>query len=138
MFGFSFIGSRSFWLETKTNTGGQFVDGKWVDGIIEYTYTEYQCMREPYPRGNASEVLPAGVKSSDTYIISTFQDLKVHEDSTGIAHNADVIYFSDPQTDSTAQAYIVFDKEEWEDNTGFQLISSGHGRYICIRREKVM
>ena len=117
-------------------------DGYWEDGVYyedstpTVTYTEFEGDWEPVGSGEKTKVLPEGLMSSKAVWIYTSESLETATDLKGANFSeGDVVYLSDPTTDSTAKAFDIFEEEPWHADGGFQLLE-GHNAYIAIRREK--
>lgn len=123
--------------ENKTETGGQFIDGKWVEGTITLTYTPIDGFVQPYTRSESSEALPSGVKSSESLYLYTNQSLVLHNDLPNNQAVGQIIYTEDPTTNPSATAYVAWDKEPWETNTNFKLIDQNYDKVILVRKEKI-
>ena len=125
------------YLKTETQgTPNTFVKGILVEGTKTISYVPFECIPEPYSKGETSLVLPSGVSSRDAYILFTSKSLKTHDDLKGTATVADIVYLENPEDDQYAHPYVVFDHAPWKKNGGFQLLG-GHGEYLIIRQEKV-
>ena len=136
MQGFTLLQDDTIYLENKTEVGS-YIGGKWIEGSPEITYTEVDAIYEPYTKSLVSYVLPEGVKSSDSQVIFSEYNLKVHNDLGVNSRVADIVYFEDPETNTHACPYIVFDKDVWKANKGFTLLSEDYSYYIAIRQDKL-
>ena len=137
MFGFELLEDDSFWRRDIVYTDGNFIGGVWNEGTPTVTYEELQGITEPYADGETSLVLPEGVYNSESSLLYTDEVLYVHSDLDGSARTADLIYLEDPETNTSAKPYVVFDKEAWKTNTGFTLLSEDYGVYLLVRQDKL-
>ncbi|MCP3682620.1 MAG: hypothetical protein GY861_08020 [bacterium] len=123
--------------ENKTETGGQFVDGKWVEGTITLSYEAIDGFVEPYTRSESSDALMSGVKSSESLYLYTNRSLILHNDLPNNQATATVIYTEDPTVNPAATAYLAWDKEPWKTNMNFKLVNQDYDKVILVRKEKI-
>lgn len=133
MQGFTLLQDDTIYLQNKVEEGS-YIGGKWVAGNGAITYTEVSAIFEPYTKSIVSYVLPEGVSSSDSQVIFSEYDFKVHNDRVGSARVADVVYLNDP---TSTDPYVVFDKAVWKSNKGFTLLTADYYYYIAIRQDKL-
>lgn len=120
------------YLKTIVAGGGKWVDMEWVEDSPVVGYTPFTGTWEPYQTGEDMIVLPDGVSSTDARIIYTEQELKTVDSVGGDSTLADIVYFKNPVTNPTTDAYRVVSKGDWELNASFQLMDS-YGEYIVER-----
>ena len=137
MLGFTLLKDSTFYKENKSTPDGAYVNGRWVEGETIYTYDPIEGIREPYSKAESSSSLPEGVKSSESFKLYTESELYTHNDLEGTARVADIIYFQNPEIVSTAHPFVVWDKEAWDANDGFELLTGDYGYYILIRQDKL-
>lgn len=134
--GFELLKDDTVYLETRVETGS-YVSGTWVEGDDEITYTAFDGLSEPNNKAISSFVLPTGVKNSETMFLYTSEDLYTHSDIGDSARVASIVYLENPETNTSALPYVVFDKEPWGNNAGYQLFDTNDYLYILIRQDKL-
>lgn len=122
--------------ENKTDVGGAFIDGVWTEGTIILSYTSIDGFVEPYVRSASSDVLPSGYKSSESLYLYTNTPIILHNDLPENQAMGDTIYIEDPTLNPSAVAYLAYDKEPWQTNANFTLITQNYDKVILVRKEK--
>lgn len=133
---FRLLGTVPFWKRVITASTGDFDNGVWVEGTTTVEYEEYECRWQPYNRGETEKVLPSGVKGRDIINLWTIEELAVADDLENLQTPPDIIYLENPNTNPNAVAYSVEDKEDWNRQGSFRLISSDFNVYTCRRVPK--
>lgn len=133
---FSLITDKTYYKKVVTRVGGGVVGGIYNKGTEVITYEPFVGNKEPFEQGEESFVLPEGVTSRDAKILFSPEDLKVHTSTTKNASVADVVYFTNPETNLNAEGYVVWDKEVWDELDGNFTMIDNYQTYICIREAK--
>lgn len=128
---------RTLYKLVETSTS----DGNWEDGVYfegsfpVITYTPFKGEFEPLSTGESRFVLPEGINSEDAVIVFSDVELELAINNNGVVSGGDSIFLQDPVIFPNAIEYVVFNKEDWLTNTGFELLDVDSYDYICIRRE---
>lgn len=134
---FTLLQDETMYVKKKVVTGiGEVIDGVYYPPTAVESYVPFYGRWEPISGGKVKYVLPEGLQSSYSIMITTEDKLKEAEDIGGANYSqGSVVYLSNPDTDEDALPFDVFKAEEWVGNAGFTLLN-GHNKYICVRREK--
>lgn len=110
--------------------------------LINYVLTESapvvvkkSGVTEPYKSGETSLILPSGITSEASLLVYSEHDLKTFNNLKGNTSNADLVTFIDPVANPDAMKYMIMDKEVWDANASFALLST-HQVYLAVRVEQ--
>lgn len=127
---FTLIQDSDMWVISKTVS------------LINYVLTESapvivkkSGVTEPYNSGETSLILPSGITSEASLLVYSEHDLKTFNNLKGNTSNADLVTFIDPVANPDAMKYMIMDKEVWDANASFALLST-HQVYLAVRVEQ--
>ena len=134
---YELLTSRTLYRKIETVTE----DSAWVDGVYypttstTVTYEEFLGDFEPVGSGERKTVTPAGFNSEESIWVFSQVELNTTRNLNDNIVEGDVIYLQDPTTVPDTPAYIVFNKETWLTNDGFELLDTDTYDYVGIRLE---
>lgn len=134
---FTKVKNDTYYKEVIEREEGYWDNGVFHEGKETITYKPFGGLNEPF-NPDESELLPAGVKSTEARWILTSELLRVAEDYEDEYNIPDKIYLRDPTKSgrNKPRCYEVWRKESWDANDSFKLIPSGYD-YIAIEEGKL-
>lgn len=133
MTSFTLLKGKTLYKQILTSLPPYWDNGLLIKPEPTITYeTILNCNVEPLDP-EETELLPAGIKTKDTKWLYTPAKLKTYKENNDDIQKADKVYLVNPETASTKPVtYIVWDSEEWDTASDFQLIADEHS-YILIK-----
>ena len=133
---FTLLSGQTIYRE-KTHTGeGYWLDGVYYQGEQTVIYEPLSdVFVEPYDR-QESEILPDGIRTNDARWVLCGHQLNTYRENNDNASFADRIYLRNPEVGKKAQAYLVFDLEDWDTYGDMTMVDEGYN-YVIVKEGKV-
>lgn len=137
MSNFTMLQGQSVFKEVVTATDPYWDNGVYYEGDKVTTYQSLSdCFVEPMD-AEESEYLPSGISLKDSRWLLCDHNLNTYRENNDDASLADTIYLSNPETGRKKVAYKVFDKEEWLEDDGMELLDSSSYNFILVKEGKL-
>ncbi|QZI90007.1 hypothetical protein MYOV057v1_p0092 [Vibrio phage 184E37.1] len=134
---FTLLSGQTIWVERKTTWGGYWLDGTYHFGEEVITYeTLDKCFVEPVS-GEETEILPEGLSSKSARWLLTDHVLNVASENPDDANYPDKVYLSDPEVGKKKTAWVVFDRETWDEEENFEMLDTDSYDYVIVREDKL-
>ena len=136
--GFTLIQEDTLYKKMVSSSGGSYINGVWIPGTETISYVEILGLLDPYTnKSEESLVLPEGVSSESSFILYSDELLNTNRSLPTGSTLADIVYITDPETDTSSNPYTVWSKSSYSGNGGFTLIDNTHYMYLLIREDRV-
>ncbi len=137
MSSFTMLQGQTIWVERKTTGGGYWLDGVYhrSDEVITYEQLQGNFI-EPMDKDEL-EILPEGLSSKSARWLLTDHVLNVASESPDDANYPDKVYLSDPEVGKKKTAWVVFDREVWDEEEDFEMLDTDSYDYVIVREDKL-
>lgn len=133
---YTLIGEKTLYKQVVTKLPDYLDNGIIKPGEETISYTTFNGWTEAMD-GEESKVLANGNSNIDSQWLFTTEHLNTYKDYDTDTSKASVIYLTDPeQGRKKAIPYVVFDRQDWDVEDGFELLTSAFD-YIIIRQDKL-
>ncbi|AUR91496.1 head-closure protein [Vibrio phage 1.161.O._10N.261.48.C5] len=137
MSNFTLMNGQSIWVERVTSGSGYWDSGVYHNGEEVITYDQLQGnFVEPMSKDEL-EILPEGLSSKSARWLLTDHVLNVASESPDDASYPDKVYLSDPEVGKKKTAWVVFDRETWDEEENFEMLDTDSYDYVIVREDKL-
>ena len=137
MSNYTLLSGQTIWVERKTTGSGYWDSGVYHVGDEVITYeAKTGNFIEPMSK-DEMEILPEGLSSKSARWLLTDHVLNVASESPDDANYPDKIYLSDPEVGKKKTAWVVFDREVWDEEENFEMLDTDSYDYVIVREDRL-
>jgi len=137
MSNYTLLSGQTVYKEVLTTGDGYWRDGVYFKGETLPTYTTLdKCFVEPMAKEEL-QVLPEGYSTRDVRWLLTDHVLNVASESPDDANYPDKVYLSDPEVGKKKTAWVVFDREVWDEEENFEMLDTDSYDYVIVREDRL-